>query len=174
VGIFHYQILEHEHEERVSDGCALYNHQFIDAPNGVLVAAQFCAVLAPTIASIAILILTCESICCQFYGSFLAANVLFLTAALVQVGTFSIFGEPTFCFSGCKIGSAVYFSAFSAFSFFVTCILLCGTQRSVTCCELSSRKGRQNYREEVSVAPNKVILPSVVISRHNDSFNSKY
>lgn len=175
VGIFQYQILEHEDDERVSDGCTMYDQKFTNAPSKALVAAQFCAVLAPSIAAIAILIQAWESIRSQaFYGSFLTANILLLTSAFVQTGTFAVFAEPDFCFNGCDIGSAVYFSAFSAFAFFLSCILFCCSPRSEPSFQLCSRRGERNYKEEAIDAPDELILPSVITSNHSYSVDIKH
>ncbi len=169
MGIFQYQILEHGDDGQVSDGCTSYDQQFMDAPNEVLVAAQFCAVLAPSFAALAILISACELICCRFHGSFLTGNILFLTAAGVQAGTFCLFAEPSFCFDGCDIGSAVYFSAFAAFAFFLSSILLCCSSRPEPCLYQGSGRGDRDYKGAASVPPEEVILPPVITSSHSYS-----
>merc|ERR1712238_415295 len=77
IGIFKSEnIIQDENEETYR--CSFYDNLFLDAPNKVLFAIQLCAVIAPSLAFIAILISIFELLCCKFFGSFIAACALFL------------------------------------------------------------------------------------------------
>lgn len=171
IGIFKSEkIIQDENEEIYR--CSFYDNLFLDAPNKVLFAIQVCAVIAPSLAFIAILISIFELLCCKFFGSFIAACALFLAASIFQIGTFGIFLiDSSFCFDLhtcdnsvdhddehdaciCEIGEAVYFSASCVFFFFSPCILLC--------CSPRPNSYLQNYNDMkkcdnlISVAPTNI------------------
>jgi hypothetical protein len=137
VGIFRYEILKDENgTDAVSDGCTLYGNQFTRAPYEALISSQFCAVIAPALATIGILLALVDLFYCTFHGNFLVTCVAFLTAAGVQAGTFSIIAQPTFCFDSsvkCDVGNAVYFSAAAAVAFFISCIIICCSPKPDPC-----------------------------------------
>jgi hypothetical protein len=147
VGIFGYQLLEHHGDDEIDntpleektpsmDGCDWYDGQFLDAPNEAIITSQLCATIAPSLATIAMVITTIEFCCCfLFSGSFVTTSILLLSAAGVQGGTFAIFAEPTFCYdnNGCAVGLAGIYSACASFSFFVACLLLCCSPRPYPC-----------------------------------------
>jgi hypothetical protein len=140
IGIFQFEIFRDAIGDMLSEGCTLYNQQFTSAPSKVLEVSQFCALLAPTSAMLAILIAASEMSCLlRFYGSFVSTSILLMLAAATQGGTFSIFANPDFsCDSDtrCDVGTAVYFSASAALSFFPVCILLCCSPRPAPCCRV--------------------------------------
>jgi len=133
IGIFKYGVITNANEEIVVEECSIYENLLnTDAPNEALLASQLCAMMAPGLASIAIFVSIVELICCKFFGSFIAASVVFLAASLFQCGTFGIFLiEQGICFdsNGCEIVKSVYFSASAIFAFCTSCILLCCSPR---------------------------------------------
>mmetsp|Transcript_22869 Transcript_22869/g.54194 ORF Transcript_22869/g.54194 Transcript_22869/m.54194 type:complete len:366 (-) Transcript_22869:4194-5291(-) len=122
--------------------CVWYERQFVDAPNAFVIASQFCAIIAPSIAFIAMLITTIESCCFSgiFRGSFVTTSILLLLAAFIQSLTFLIFAEPTFCFNnnGCGVGLGGIYSACAACAFFMACLLFCCSPIPVPCLARSS------------------------------------
>jgi len=174
IGIFKsVNIIQDENEETYR--CSFYDNLFLDAPNKVLFAIQLCAVIAPSLAFIAILISIFELLCCKFFGSFIAACALFLAASLFQIGTFGIFLiDSSFCFDLhpydnsvdhdhndehgtciCEIGEAVYFSASCVFFFFSPCILLCCSPRPNS--YLQNHNDMKKCDDLISVAPNETL-----------------
>mmetsp|Transcript_22873 Transcript_22873/g.54212 ORF Transcript_22873/g.54212 Transcript_22873/m.54212 type:complete len:359 (-) Transcript_22873:5205-6281(-) len=109
--------------------CVWYERQFVDATNAFIITSQFCAIIAPSLAFIAMLITTIESCCFSgiFRGSFVTTSILLLLAAFIQSLTFLIFAEPTFCFNnnGCGVGLGGIYSACAACAFFMACLLFC-------------------------------------------------
>lgn len=162
IGIFQYEIIRRAGGEVVSEGCTLYNRQFVNAPNSTLTASQFCAVLAPTFALLAILVAASELFCSlRFYGSFVATSIFVLAAAATQGGTFSLFAALSFCYDSntqCDVGAAVYFSASAALSFFLACIMLCCSPRPVSCCHIFQKENEnvENPSEVPEIEPPKI------------------
>lgn len=155
VGIFSYQLdsfLENdngEQQQQPTGVCMNYEGQFQNAPNAFVVTSQFCAVIAPCLAFVAISMALCELLFCAFPGSFLGATVFFLAAAGVQGGTFAIFAEPTFCFNnnGCDVGTAGIYSACAALAFFLSCLLLCCSPRPYPYFESRGRRHKEEEQE---------------------------
>jgi len=179
IGIFKSEkIIQDENEE--TSRCSFYDNLFLDAPNKVLFAIQLCAVIAPSLAFIAILISIFELLCCKFFGSFIAACALFLTASLFQIGTFGIFLiDSSFCFDLhpcdnfvdhdnddehgtciCEIGEGVYFSASCVFFFFSPCILLCCSPRPNS--YLQNYNDMKKCDDLISVAPTNISPPTEI------------
>jgi len=174
IGIFKSENIIHDENEETYR-CSFYDNLFLDAPNKVLFAIQLCAVIAPSLAFIAILISIFELLCCKFFGSFIAACALFLAASLFQIGTFGIFLiDSSFCFDLhpydnsvdhdhndehgtciCEIGEAVYFSASCVFFFFSPCILLCCSPRPNS--YLQNHNDMKKCDDLISVAPNETL-----------------
>jgi hypothetical protein len=96
VGIFYYDIVESDVSDRETNGCVGYDNLFHESEYEVLVASQFCALFAPIIAGIGLFVTLFEMCVCSFYCSFMIASLLFLIAAGIQAGTFSLFAEPSF------------------------------------------------------------------------------
>lgn len=162
IGIFQYEIVRDASGDVVSSGCTSYDQQFLKAPNRTLVASQFCAVLAPIFAFLAILLAVLEITCSfRWYGSFIATSILFLAAAATQGGTFSSFANPSFCFNAqCNVGTAVYFSASASLAFFLSCILLCCSPRPVPCCGMSRKSS-----EDEEAPPEAPVIDPPKISK---------
>jgi hypothetical protein len=136
IGIFQYSILKDENGMDLVDGCSKYENQFTRAPYEALIASQFCAVFAPALGMLAILISIIDLLCCTFYGSFVVTCVVFLIASGFQAGTFSIVAEPTFCFDSgvkCDVGKAAYFSGAAAVAFFISCVVVCCSPKPDPC-----------------------------------------
>jgi hypothetical protein len=170
IGIFKYEITETADGEGLSEGCTLYDSQWKNAPFEALTAGQICAVMAPSFAILSILVSLVEVVCCFFRGSFLVISVLFLVAAGIQAGTFSLFAEPSFCFdsgASCSVGKAVYFSATAAAAFFLSCILFCCSPRPNPC----MNRHRRTYDENTPVAP--VIEPPEITAMQTASGDLK-
>jgi len=144
IGVFKYDVITNENRGNTSERCSLYdNFLNMNVPNEALLASQLCAVIAPSLALIAIVISAFELLCCKFFGSFIAASVLFLIASLFQSGTFGLFLiEPSLCFDsdGCEIGKAAYFSASAVVAFFTSCIILCCSPRPSSCLQNHHQK----------------------------------
>ncbi|MGK3737382.1 MAG: hypothetical protein ACI8RD_004097 [Bacillariaceae sp.] len=156
-----------------TEGCSMYDNIFLDTTNKALPAIQLCAVIAPSLAFIAILISIFELLFCKFVGSFITASILFLAASVVQSGTFGIIlVEPGLCFeSECEIGDAVYFSASSAFAFFISCVLLCCSPRPLPCLQ-NNYDSRNNKCDDLpSIAPARTSLPPPSIAATNETLN---
>jgi len=162
IGIFKSEkIVQDEDEESLTTyRCSLYDNLFLDAPNKVLFVIQLCAVMAPSLAFIAILISIFELLCCKFSGSFIASCALFLAASLFQIGTFGIFLiDPSLCFDShactCEIGEAVYFSVSCVFFFFSSCILLCCSPRPHSYFQIYNNMNKCD--DLFSVAPTNIL-----------------
>eukprot|EP00536_Pseudo-nitzschia_multiseries_P003075 jgi/Psemu1/6896/gm1.6896_g len=112
-----------QQQQQQQQECSYYETvlDFGGAPNAALLASQLCAVLAPGLAALAIIVSTVELLCRRFLGSFVLASVLFLTASTVQSGTFGILLiDPDLCLDhihddhdgiGCSVGKAAYIGA---------------------------------------------------------------
>jgi hypothetical protein len=158
----------------VTEGCFVYDKLFdLDAPNETLFVIQLCAVIAPSLAFIGILISILELFFCRFVGSFIAASILFLAASVVQSGTLGIILiDPGLCFeSECEIGDAVYFSASSAFAFFISCFILCCSPRPLPCLQQNYDNRNNKYDDLSSIAPTRTNLPSPSIAATNEALN---
>ena len=96
VGIFGYEIIDHADETAKTNGCVAYDGKYGDAPYEALIAAQFCALFAPVIGAVGLLLSCIDTFCCRFFGSFLISSALFVIACGIQAGTFSLYAEPDF------------------------------------------------------------------------------
>ena len=95
VGIFKYQVLEYV--DGGSSGCVQYDDRFAQQKGYPSVAtAQFCALIAPIIAGLAIFSSLFETCACNFPGSYIISSSLFLAAAGIQAGTFTMVADPAF------------------------------------------------------------------------------
>ena len=163
----------------VTEGCFVYDRIFdLDAPTEILFVIQLCAVIAPSLAFIGILISILELFFCQFVGSFITTSILLLAASVVQSGTFGIILidpvliYPGLCFeTECEIGDAVYFSASSAFAYFISCVLLCCSPRPIPC--LQQDCGNRNNKNDglSSIARIRTSLPPPSIAATNETLN---
>ena len=97
VGIFNYEILDSPNADDITGECIAYEDKFFDLAETqeALVAAQICAVVAPVLAGVALLLNLMEACMCNFAGSFVFTSSLFIAAAGVQAGTFSMIAEPS-------------------------------------------------------------------------------
>ena len=77
--------------------CRYYDDFFNGGDQYYLEVAQICAIVAPVIGFIGILISCFELICCSFFGSCIFACIFFFAAAGVQMGTFGLFASPGWC-----------------------------------------------------------------------------
>lgn len=128
VGIFGYEIIDHMNETMVTTGCQAYDEKFSSGNFEAVITAQFCAVFAPVIGVIGLIVSCMDTCLCRFFGSFLVSSALFLLACGIQAGTFSLYAEPDFCFNGnqyCNVGISVYMSGASSALFFCGCLFLC-------------------------------------------------
>ena len=97
VGIFNYEILDSPNADDITDGCIAYDDNFfglVDTQEA-LAAAQICAVVAPVLAGVSLLLNLMEACFCNFPGSFVFTSTLFIAASGVQAGTFSMIAEPS-------------------------------------------------------------------------------
>lgn len=174
MGIFRYQVtMEGGDESVVESGCTLYDGQFGRAPTGTLIASQICAVVAPCLAFLAVLVSIFDVLWCRFYGNFIAMTTLLLTAAAVQGGTFIIFAQPSFCYDAdidCGVGTATYFSAAAAFSFFLACILLCCSPRPEPLRSVD-RDGEKDDDEQIDPEGPIIVPPQITASHLSPSGN---
>ena len=158
----------------VTEGCAVYDKIFdLDAPHEILFLIQICAVIAPSLAFIGILISILELFFFEFVGSFITASILFLAATVVQSATFGIILiDPGLCFeTECEIGDAVYFSASSAFAFFISCVLLCCSPRPIPCLQLNYDNRNNKYDDLSPITPTRTSLPPPSIAATNETLN---
>jgi hypothetical protein len=98
VGIFRYEITEIVNGGGPgTNGCVSYDDTFAQQ-NGYpsLATAQFCAMIAPIIAGLAVFANLFDFCVCNFPGSYLITSLLFLTAAGIQAGTFTLLADPVF------------------------------------------------------------------------------
>jgi hypothetical protein len=95
VGIFSYEILEAGVNGTTTGKCINYDDRFADMIDSYesIAASQFCAVVAPSLAMLAIALNLFEFFVCGFYGSFIVSSVLYFAAAGIQAGTFSMLAE---------------------------------------------------------------------------------
>lgn len=124
------------------------------ASNEALFSSQLCAILAPSLACIAILVSIVELLCCQFHGSFTIASVMFLAASLLQTGTLAIFlVEGGMCLEpgGCEIGKAAYWNAIASFAYFSACVLLCCSPRPTPCMQndYEHKRSDEDFDDEI-------------------------
>lgn len=96
VGIFSYEIANATDATQITDGCVAYDGKFGKSNFEAIIAAQFCAIFAPIMGVIAVVISGVDTFLCRFCCSFLISSALFLAACGIQAGTFSLFAEPDF------------------------------------------------------------------------------
>lgn len=80
-----------------TDGCVQYDAYFakqVGYPS--LATAQFCALLSPIFAGIALFACAVDLCVCNFNGSFMIAGLLFALATGLQAGTFTLLADPAF------------------------------------------------------------------------------
>jgi hypothetical protein len=98
VGIFGYEILDFGSNGTgtTTGKCVEYDDRFADMIDYYesIAAAQFCAIVAPSLALFAMALNLFEFFVCGFYGSFIFSSMLYLLAAGIQAGTFSMLAEP--------------------------------------------------------------------------------
>lgn len=128
VGIFSYEIINATNADSITDGCVAYDEKFGKSNFEAMIAAQFCAIFAPTFGILALLVSCVDTCMCRFCCSFLISSALFLAACGIQAGTFSLFAQPDFCINGdqsCNVGISVYLSGVSSALYFCACLFLC-------------------------------------------------
>jgi hypothetical protein len=97
VGIFNYEVIQLANGGTRDFGCVAYDDKFAKQTGYPSIAtAQFCALIAPIIASFAVFAALFDVCVCQFPGSFVISTVLFLAAAAIQAGTFTLIADPAF------------------------------------------------------------------------------
>jgi hypothetical protein len=97
VGIFNYEVLQLADGGTGDFGCVPYDDKFTRQTGYPSIAtAQFCALIAPIFGSLAIFATLFDLCACKFPGSFLISTVLFLVAASIQAGTFTLIADPAF------------------------------------------------------------------------------
>jgi len=137
IGIFKHGMVIDDDPSNVTHTCLPYDTILdLRSSNEALFSSQLCAILAPSLACIAILVSIVELLCCRFHGSFTIASILFLAASLFQTGTLAIFlVERSICLEpgGCEIGKAAYWNASASFAYFSACVLLCCSPRPTPC-----------------------------------------
>lgn len=102
VGIFGYEITDvFNSGGSGTNGCVAYEETF-GKQKGYpsLATAQFCALLAPVFACIAIFFCSIDVCVCNFNGSFITSSLLFLTATGLQAATFTLLADPAFWYVG--------------------------------------------------------------------------
>lgn len=96
VGIFKYEITEFVNRDG-SSGCIKFDDRFAQQQGYPSVAtAQFCALIAPIMAALAIFATLFDFCACNFPGSYLISSLLLLIASGVQAGTFTMVADPAF------------------------------------------------------------------------------
>lgn len=127
-GIFSFQIMNATDDTTITDGCVSYDGIFGQSNYEAIITAQVCAIMAPILGVLALVVSCVDTFCCQFICSFLISSALFVAACGVQAGTFSLFAEPAFCLDGdqqCDVGISVYMSGISSALYFCACLFLC-------------------------------------------------
>ncbi|KAG7367028.1 hypothetical protein IV203_029698 [Nitzschia inconspicua] len=169
VGIFGYEITRIANGAGGNGGCVAYEDTF-GRQNGYpsLATAQFCALLAPIFAGIAVFACSIDVCVCNFNGSFMTAALLFVTATALQAATFALLADPAFCLEDvdleCKTGPGTYMSIASTVLYAVCSLLMCCSPRSDPFCY---NFGFRPESERVKRAPPppqpQVIVQPVVI-----------
>jgi hypothetical protein len=78
-------------------GCIAYEENFGQQQGyPSLSTAQFCAVIAPIFAGLAVFASSVDVCVCNFNGSFMIAGLLFVIATGLQAATFTLFADPAF------------------------------------------------------------------------------
>jgi hypothetical protein len=97
VGIYNYRIV-HSESSSTSGDCIAYDDTYGSLADTYpsISAAQFCALIAPMVAGLAILVMFMELVLCGFYGSFMLVSSLCMSAAGIQAGTFGLIADPVF------------------------------------------------------------------------------
>ena len=97
VGIFKYEITEFVDSNRGGTGCISYESRFAQLEGyPSLSTAQFCAVIAPCFAGLAIFANLFDICACNFAGSYMIATLLYLAASGIQLGTYTLLADPAF------------------------------------------------------------------------------
>ena len=83
------------------DTCTPYSEEFVDEQQEIsnssfFVAAQYCAIIAPVAAFLALVSHVSEIACCRIKGSYHINAFLLLSATILQGATFLIFADGTF------------------------------------------------------------------------------
>jgi hypothetical protein len=67
-------------------------------------AAQWCSMVAPGVAALALIQMVLEWCCCRLRGSYFVIRLLFVIAALLQLGSFLVFFESQYWYVGiCRL-----------------------------------------------------------------------
>jgi len=98
VGIFGYIITDVYNETGpVTNGCVSYEYIFAQQTEyPSLATAQFCALISPLLAGIAIFANLVDFCVCNFVGSYMIGSLLFLAASGLSAGTFALLADPAF------------------------------------------------------------------------------
>jgi hypothetical protein len=97
VGIFHYEITQHEAGTTGLGGCIPYELRFAsqqDYPS--LATAQICAVIGPCFAAFGAIFTLMDFCVFNFPGSFTVASLFLLVGSGVQAGVFTLIADPVF------------------------------------------------------------------------------
>mmetsp|Transcript_61606 Transcript_61606/g.150815 ORF Transcript_61606/g.150815 Transcript_61606/m.150815 type:complete len:422 (+) Transcript_61606:307-1572(+) len=114
--------------------CTPYGDEFLDQEeqnsnsSSFFVAAQYCAIMAPVAAVLALLSHVSEIVCCRIKGSYHINAFLLISATILQGATFLIFADGTFCFDAasqnqCRLGSGAWFSFGAIVSYLVVVLV---------------------------------------------------
>jgi len=120
------------------DKCVFYEKQFWNSSfNEYFLTAQFSAIVAPVLGFLAWIAVFSELLCCQYRGSFVVQNILFLLAFIVQWCTFFLFGQTGFCFHDgamkCEWKAGSILSIAAGGLYYICSILLCCMPRPNSC-----------------------------------------
>mmetsp|Transcript_20583 Transcript_20583/g.38527 ORF Transcript_20583/g.38527 Transcript_20583/m.38527 type:complete len:425 (-) Transcript_20583:78-1352(-) len=155
IGLFSYDIVESYNPDAVTERCLQYDKQSIfgDAPYILLLVAQICALSAPTMALLAVVVLYLQfakQCCCTC--NYFTISLMFLVSAGFQATTFLLFLEPNFCDhdASCSAGYGAWLSASSASSLFA-CSFLLGCSTIIDSCINDGRKRLSRNRDTKSV-----------------------
>jgi hypothetical protein len=97
VGIFGYEITKLVNGAGGANGCVAYEENFGQQQGyPSLATAQFCAIVAPIFAGLAVFFCSVDACVCNFNGSFMIAGLLFATATGLQAATFTLLADPAF------------------------------------------------------------------------------
>jgi hypothetical protein len=98
IGIFGYEITDVFNAAGAgTNGCVKYDDTFgKQTAYPSLATAQFCSIIAPIFAGIALFACMVDMCVCNFSGSFTIGSLLFLVASGIQAGVFTLLADPAF------------------------------------------------------------------------------
>mmetsp|Transcript_124340 Transcript_124340/g.185793 ORF Transcript_124340/g.185793 Transcript_124340/m.185793 type:complete len:252 (-) Transcript_124340:202-957(-) len=166
VGIFKYEITDFVNGAGAT-GCIAYEDRFAQQRSyPSLATAQFCALIAPILAGLAVFANLFDTCACNFAGSYLIGALLYLAASGLQMGTFTLLADPAFCFEDveleCGAEKGAYFNGVAGLLYFIAaCLICCIPRADPFCFNFGAEEERPKSRRQEK-QPTVIVQPIIV------------